>query len=107
MHLMLRLIHLCRDLRTGKIHLPPSLLFGRKKTPSSDSIPNLASLVCLCLSQSSFFNYFLICLFFWFIAFNKKKEKSKKYKTVCVCVYWYLCTFGLPLKQGFLTLYLL
>ena len=43
----------------------------------------------------------------FFIAFNKKREKYEKYKTVCVCVYRYLCTFGWPKNQGFLTLYLL
>ena len=33
--------------------------------------------------------FFLLCFKFFF---NKKWKNQKNTKTVCVCVYWYLCT---------------
>ena len=73
-----------RGLRIGKVHLPPSLLFERKKTHSSDSIFVLAFLVCLGVCfWVSLVVFVFVC---WFFFFNKKKEKSKKYKNN-VCLY--------------------
>ena len=87
------------------IHLPPSLLFGRKKTPSSDSIFVLASLVCLvdvfCVTLV-FFNMF-VCVFIFFSM--KKGKKYEKYKNgVCMCILVLVC-LGWLLKQNFSTLY--
>jgi len=48
---------------------------------------------------------FAYAFFISLIAF-KKFCFFEKYKNNMFCVYWYLCTFGWPLKQGFLTLYL-
>ena len=48
---------------------------------------------CCGLSQSSLMLCLFVCLFFFFKVFFKKKRKNKKNtKTVCVCIYWYLCT---------------
>ena len=76
MDLILLHILLIRGFRTGKVHLLPSLLFGRKKTPLSNSILFLASLVCLVGSfRVSLVFFFLICFFvclFCLLFFNKK-----------------------------------
>ena len=47
MSLILPLIHLSKGLRIRKFLFPPKLLFGRKKTPLSDSFTHLVSRVLL------------------------------------------------------------
>ena len=103
----------------GKV-LPPIPKCGRKKAPS-DQVTS--SLFCSCrsclfvfkfLSQSSF----MLCVFsfmflFWlisillnlfFILKKLKNQKNKKTYVLCILVLVYL---RWPLKQSFLTLYLL
>ena len=62
-------------------------------------------LVCLFLSQSSFY-WFLICLFVvLFPRFNKKRENLKNTKTMCVFLYTGTCIPCMVFKTKFLTLY--
>ena len=75
MGLILPLIHLSRGLRKRIFLLPPNLLFGRKKTPLSDSFTYLESLMCICCFESVLclllFNM-LVCLCCFI---NTKNEK--------------------------------
>ena len=46
-------------------------------------------------AYASNFDALFVCFFFFFVLsifFNKKWKNHKNTKTVCVCVYWYLCT---------------
>ena len=101
----LLLIHLNKSSRKRKV-LHPGLPSRRKKI-SSDSFTFLIScmvgvVVWVSLVFYALFVCKFLCFVFYFIfIFNKKGKVLKNTKIVCVCVYWYVCTFGWPLKQSF------
>ena len=76
---ILLLILLSRGLRKRKLLLPPNLLFGRKKTPLSDSSTYLAFLVCMLFWVSLVLLLFdmLVCLFYFLLLIDPKKKKEK------------------------------